>query len=231
MLNERKKLILETIIQENIKSGQPVSSVLLVDKYALNCSSATVRNEMSVLEEEGWIYQPHTSAGRLQTEEAWRWFIANTKTAELSQELLNKLAEALTGKKEEDFKRTAKLVAAEANVAIFWAFHRRSLYYTGISNLLSQPELSQPGLVCKFSVIIDRLDEIIADKFDSWPTEPAVLLGENCPFGPLLGAVTAKYFTGGQRGLFGIIGPLRQDYAINLAIINNLYQYLNYEKK
>jgi len=60
MISDRKKFLLETIISEYIKTVQPVSSGNLVDKYKLDISPATVRNEMMELEEEGYIYQPHT---------------------------------------------------------------------------------------------------------------------------------------------------------------------------
>jgi len=76
-LTNRQKLILTLIIHEHIRSAQPVGSKSLVDKYDLSMSSATVRNEMAVLTDQELLRQPHTSAGRVPTEEGYRYFVRN----------------------------------------------------------------------------------------------------------------------------------------------------------
>ncbi len=74
-LGERQKLILALVIRDYIDNAQPVGSKTLVDKYGLSFSSATVRNEMVALTEAGYLHQPHTSAGRVPTEEGYRYFV------------------------------------------------------------------------------------------------------------------------------------------------------------
>lgn len=74
-LGERQKLILALVIRDYIDNAQPVGSKTLVDKYGLNFSPATVRNEMVALTEVGFLHQPHTSAGRVPTEEGYRYFV------------------------------------------------------------------------------------------------------------------------------------------------------------
>ncbi len=76
-LSDRQKLILTLIIHEHIQSAQPVGSKSLVNKYNLSLSSATIRNEMVVLTECELLRQPHTSAGRVPTEEGYRYFVGN----------------------------------------------------------------------------------------------------------------------------------------------------------
>lgn len=76
-LTSRQKLILTLIIHEHIHSAQPVGSKTLVNKYELSMSSATVRNEMAYLTDVGLLRQPHTSAGRVPTEEGYRFFVGN----------------------------------------------------------------------------------------------------------------------------------------------------------
>ncbi len=74
-LDERKQKILEAIIQTYLESGEPVGS-RTVSKYTdLNLSSATIRNEMADLEEMGYILQPHTSAGRIPSDKAYRMYV------------------------------------------------------------------------------------------------------------------------------------------------------------
>jgi heat-inducible transcriptional repressor len=74
-LTERQETILALIVHEYIETAKPVSSKILVSKYNLGISSATVRNEMVALAESNLIRQPHTSAGRVPTEEGYRYFV------------------------------------------------------------------------------------------------------------------------------------------------------------
>jgi heat-inducible transcriptional repressor len=74
-LTERQKFILTLVIHDFIKNGLPVGSQYLVERYNLDMSSATVRNELSSLDDAGFLYQPHTSAGRQPTDEGYRYFV------------------------------------------------------------------------------------------------------------------------------------------------------------
>ena len=74
-LSERQRTILMLVIREYIDSAQPVGSRHLVERYRLDMSPATVRNEMSALTEMGYLRQPHTSAGRVPSEEGYRLFV------------------------------------------------------------------------------------------------------------------------------------------------------------
>jgi heat-inducible transcriptional repressor len=76
-LTNRQQKILSLIIHEHIRSAEPVASNRLVSDYNLDLSSATVRNEMAFLTETGFLRQPHTSAGRIPTEEGYRYFVGN----------------------------------------------------------------------------------------------------------------------------------------------------------
>jgi heat-inducible transcriptional repressor len=75
-LTERQKKLLLLIIRDYIESAQPVGSKHLAEHYRINLSSATIRNEMAALTEMGYLRQPHTSAGRVPTEEGYRYFVS-----------------------------------------------------------------------------------------------------------------------------------------------------------
>lgn len=75
MLDDRKLAILRAIVTDYVSMREPVGSRALVERYQLNVSPATVRNDMAVLEEEGYITQPHTSAGRIPTDKGYRLFV------------------------------------------------------------------------------------------------------------------------------------------------------------
>lgn len=75
MLDDRKLTVLKAIVSDYVASREPVGSKGLVERHRLDVSSATVRNDMAVLEEEGYITQPHTSAGRIPTDKGYRLFV------------------------------------------------------------------------------------------------------------------------------------------------------------
>lgn len=75
MLDERKLAVLRAIVEDYVRTEEPVGSKALVDRHNLGVSSATVRNDMAALEEEGYIQQPHTSAGRIPTDKGYRLFV------------------------------------------------------------------------------------------------------------------------------------------------------------
>ncbi len=74
-LGERKKLILKAIIDSHIANGEPVGSKTLTLNKQINCSSATIRNEMAELESLGYLEQPHTSSGRIPSEAGYRFYV------------------------------------------------------------------------------------------------------------------------------------------------------------
>ncbi len=76
-LTDRQKIILSLIVHEHTRTAQPVASKALINGYSLKISSATVRIEMNALTEMGFLRQPHTSAGRVPTEEGYRFFVSN----------------------------------------------------------------------------------------------------------------------------------------------------------
>jgi heat-inducible transcriptional repressor len=75
MLDERKTAILRAVVQEYITTAQPVGSTHVADAPGVKVSSATVRNDMALLEQEGFLVQPHTSAGRIPTDKGYRFFV------------------------------------------------------------------------------------------------------------------------------------------------------------
>ncbi len=75
MLSERRRAVLSALIDEYVSSAHPVSSKVLVERYGLGCSPATVRNDLAALEGTGYVYQPHVSAGRVPTDVGYREYV------------------------------------------------------------------------------------------------------------------------------------------------------------
>jgi heat-inducible transcriptional repressor len=230
-MRERDRNILKAIIREHIATGAPVGSSHLVEKYKLDVSSATVRNVMAELEEEGYICQPHTSAGRVPTEKAYLMVVDELKDKKSIKKMreseVKTIEEVFNIDGELRFKEMAKTLARITDSAVFWAFHKHNLYYTGLSNLFRQPEFANSSLVYDFSEVVDRMDEIINDIYDNVGFEPEVLLGTDNPFGNFCSTILVKYREGENTGLFGILSPMRTDYEGNMGIIKYIIKMLN----
>ncbi len=117
-LDERKFRILQAIIQNYLETGEPVGS-RTISKYSdLNLSSATIRNEMSDLEEMGYILQPHTSAGRIPSDKGYRLYVDHMmeeKDKEVQE--LKELMISRTDRMEQVLKQVVKVLATNTNYA------------------------------------------------------------------------------------------------------------------
>lgn len=117
-LTERQLKILRSIIQNYLETGEPVGSRTLSKSTDLNLSSATIRNEMADLEELGYIFQPHTSAGRIPSDKGYRLYVdmlMEEKEHELEE--LKSMMLKKTDKVDKVLKQAAKLLAANTNYA------------------------------------------------------------------------------------------------------------------
>lgn len=115
MLDERKTAILRAVVQEYITTAQPVGSTHVADAPGVHVSSATVRNDMAVLEQEGFLVQPHTSAGRIPTDKGYRFFVDHlTPTGRLDANATQQVGEFFGrahGRLEELLSQTTDLLA------------------------------------------------------------------------------------------------------------------------
>ena len=143
-LDERKQKILHAIIQNYLETGEPVGS-RTISKYAdLGLSSATIRNEMSDLEEMGYIIQPHTSAGRIPSDMGYRFYV-DQLMKEKDQEVteMKELMIQRQDKMELVLKQMAKVLAANTNYATMITspqYHRTKLKFIQLS-VISEDQL------------------------------------------------------------------------------------------
>jgi heat-inducible transcriptional repressor len=115
MLDERKTAILRAIVHEYIETAQPVGSTHIAQARGVQVSSATVRNEMAVLEQEGYLAQPHTSAGRVPTDKGYRFFVDHLTTPERldrsASQRVGEFFDSTHGRLEELLHQTSNLLS------------------------------------------------------------------------------------------------------------------------
>lgn len=110
-LGGRKAAILRAIVRDYVRTGNPVGSTRLVERYRLKVSPATIRNDMGSLEDEGYIAQPYTSAGRIPTDRGYRWFVDNWPGPEWP-DLPPSAAEAIEKVFQNDFREVDEALRA-----------------------------------------------------------------------------------------------------------------------
>ena len=120
-LSDRQKFILTLVVHEYIRTAIPVGSKSLVAQYQLEMSSATVRNEMGLLTEMGYLQQPHTSAGRVPTEEGYRYFVGRllrrTELPDSTQYMISHQFYQTRPDVDEWMKLAASILASQSHAA------------------------------------------------------------------------------------------------------------------
>ena len=231
MMKERSQKLLDYTIRNYIKTAQPVGSSLLVENAGLNISPATVRNELMELEQEGFLFQPHTSAGRVPTEKGYNFWLENfTKEKDLAKNKKNNLEKIKKifnppagGDKERLTKEIAKEVSELTKAAIIIGFSNQDIYYTGISNLFSQPEFKKYELIYSISEVVDGIDVVLPKLFSGFKEEISILVGGANPFSPECSIMMSNI---GKDSLFILLGPIRMDYEENKAVIKYLRELI-----
>ena len=221
MLEGRKAALLEAVVAEHIRTAEPVGSKLLAKKYGFSVSSATVRNTLAALEQEGYLTHPHTSAGRVPTIKGYRYYVthclAEKPLAKKERETIEERCVKNSENNRLRVKELARAVAEVAHEAILVGFTPDDVYYTGLSYLLAQPEFSDHDCALTMSHVFDRLDETMAEFAPSVHDDFAIAIGDENPFGNDTSVVVVRYGKEGDQ-LFGILGPTRMDYAANTAL-------------
>lgn len=220
-MNERQEHLLKTIATCYIKTAQPVSSKLICEAGEFDLSSATIRNEMAELEDEGYIYHPHTSAGRVPTEKGYRYFVEHfideSPLPKRQQEALERALATALGN--DTYKLLAKKLAELADNTVFIAFSPNDFYYTGLSNLFAQPEFTERQVIYSISKVIDHFDGVLTKLFDS-VRDTDILIGRENPFAADCSAIVTRYESPSHSGLLGIVGPMRMDYQQNYGLVH-----------
>lgn len=215
-MNERDEKILKSIIDIYTKTANPVGSKVLSDDESFSVSPATIRNAMTELEKQGYITQPHTSAGRVPTIIGYQYYLDNLLDLQSADKSEVKELKKLCQK---DPRNLAKTLAEKTNLAAIVGFEANDLYFTGLFNLFSQPEFEDYRMVLSMSQVVDSLEKAFAEIYNKIDG-PQVLMGEANPFSEHCSVVATTLPNDGH--LLAILGPIRMDYARILGLFNEL---------
>lgn len=230
MINiKRQDLILSKIIQEYIDFAIPISSKRLEEKYSFGVSPATIRNEMQRLTGLGFLFQPHTSAGRVPTDKAYRFLVDKIL---LKQELFQKKQDFEIKDLSDDPLKfvqsiTRALATTSSSLAVSYLFDERFLWKEGWEELLQAPEFQKTSRVSDFVKFLKSFEQDIEKV--SPDSNIRVYIGRETPFpkSAEFSLIISKCcFPDKEEGVISILGPKRMAYNKNIALINSLKRIL-----
>lgn len=224
-MTERQAHILAAIIEQYAEVASPVGSVTLAKLFQV--SPATLRAEMSRLEEMGYISQPHTSAGRMPTDKGYRFYVNHLTNQQEPMQLIDRSARAIdtrvahAGEPSQAIRSAVdSLVEITHNLGI--ATIGGQLYMSGLSRLLAQPEFLQTQAVRGVANLLDNLEPWLRE---AAPTEPLnVYIGEENPIGRSSGCtlIISRFRSPySDNSYIGILGPTRQSYRNVMSLVQH----------
>lgn len=222
-LSPRQQKLLGAIVEQYAEVASPVGSSLLAK--AFNVSSATIRAEMAELERQGYIKQPHTSAGRVPTDKGYRFYVNQVQENQSELEAPKSAGRALTarvqgaGLPEQTIRNAVEtLVELTHNLGI--ATIGNQLYMSGLSNLFNQPEFLSAHRVQEVARLLDNLEPWLREAAPNKPL--SVYIGAENPIGRgaecslIISKFRSPY---SDQSYIGVLGPTRQSYRGVMGLV------------
>jgi len=229
-MTDRQREILYAIIEEYAEMAAPVGSVTLAKLF--DVSSATIRSEMSKLEDLGFITQPHTSAGRVPTDAGYRLYV-NSLQDEIDQEIdtIDNVKDRSTKALEVRISSQTRadrairsavdsLVELTGNLGL--ATIGDQLYLAGLSNLFAQPEFLERDHVRAVAKLLDNLEPWLREAAPGDPLN--VYIGRENPVGKNSGVslIISRFRSPfSDQSYIGVLGPTRQSYQRVMSLVRH----------
>jgi heat-inducible transcriptional repressor len=226
-LTARQTQILKYLIDEYIETADAVGSEALEKKYSLGVSPATIRNEMVALTKLGFLRQPHTSAGRLPTPKAMKFYVnqlMEEKQMSLTDEVKAK-EEVWDARGDIDslFKEATQALASRTqSLAVGAIDDYNKIWHAGYGNVFQSPEFSDLSICEGLFGLLEEVNRINELFFGREPVSPVeVLFGEELGWPNLapIGVVASHFTIRGKNAALGIIGPTRLSYSTVVPIL------------
>jgi len=214
-MDDRRQKIFEIVVEEYIKRAEPISSNFINENYDFGVSPATIRAELALLEEDGYLAHPHTSSGRVPTEKGYRFFVDNLQKGDEvdkkdleKEEILQKL------------KRNDELFdfLARSSHSLILSLLRKRIHESGLREILGEPEFNNQKGVVDLIGARDFLRENLGKMQENFKNRPQVLIGSEAE-----DLIKSKNFAiiAVKRGDIAVVfvGPIRMRYDKILSLL------------
>lgn len=234
-LTQRQRELLKSIVEKYINTAEPVGSETIERESNLGISPATIRNEMVKLTKLGFLKQPHTSAGRVPTTSAIKFYVnqlMEEKQLSVKDEVYFK-EQLWDCRHERDklIRQATKSLAEQTKALALATLSEDRIYSSGMANILDMPEFYDIDLTKAVLSLLDHI-EILRGVFQHIDEDAdiSILLGEELGYDYLepCGFVFSKFRLGyNERGLIGVIGPSRLPYPTIIPTVRYLGRLLD----
>ena len=233
---EKKSEILRAIVKHFIDTAEPVGSQTILVSYHFNVSPATIRNDMASLENQGFIFQPHTSSGRVPTDSGYRLYVdelADFDSAykEAERALVKVIHSHKLQKAKEKIYDAVSLLAQATGCASFATLpDNQRTFYLGLSKVMQEPEfVNDPVRASQVMEVFEENDHFIQIINGLQITDkPRVFIGKENILSQIQSCslILIRYNFEGFEGFIGLLGPTRMKYPFNSAILEKVKQFL-----
>jgi transcriptional regulator of heat shock response len=214
-MTDRQIKILKKIVSLYVREAQPVSS----SSINIDFCSATIRNEMQRLTEEGYLIQPHTSAGRIPSDKAYRFFV------DISQQREEEVPISQEKDLVKIFQQTSRVLAEmSSSLALLGLLEEQVFFKEGWEEIVDDPDFMDHHRMMGFLRWIKQIE----DRADDFAGEMRVYIGNENPLpaGRDFALIISGCRPRRKRGVIAICGPKRMAYDRNLALIQSVINQL-----
>ena len=220
MLNQRRAHILGLLIRDYIEHPRPVGSSSLVRKHNMQISPATVRNDFAVLEENGFITQPHTSAGRIPTVRGYKYFVQYLVR---ESALAKRQAAQLKSAREHNRRLLAQQLSDLSGESIALVDRDGRYFVSGLSQLFNKPEFGDERTRNSIGELFDQFENMAQDLFKQMDNEVETFIGDKRLVAPECAVMGIKVHPESREPfLIMMCGPLRMNYEANRALLQHI---------
>lgn len=227
-MTDRHRQLLIALIREYIATANAISSNSLAQLVPFSASPATIRHLLRDLEDEGYLWQPHTSAGRIPTDKGYRLYVDSLILQDLTKRRIKQLENRFRSIQKQYNLPTRALSRLLSDlthtIAVSGSIHSQHIHEAGLRLLLEQPEASEPAAIREVSLLLDDVDHLLqtlANDRES-DTVHAYIGQENPVVAGQHTAIIARraHLKDGQEVFLLIIGPKRMPYEQHLPLLN-----------
>ncbi|MDB5178249.1 MAG: hypothetical protein JWN01_192 [Patescibacteria group bacterium] len=218
-MTPRQEQILHAIVQTYAKTAEPIGSMALCQQF--DTSSATIRAEMAALERQGYIMQPHISAGRVPTDKGYRAYVNSLGEPVHDRRHEQAMARRVqgSGEVERAIKNAVESLAhVTSNLGL--GTIAGNLYLAGMAGLFQHPEFQTSQSAYEVARLLDSLDEWLEEAAPG--DSVSVYIGRENPIGRSSGAtlIISRFESPySSRSYIGVLGPTRQNYGSVIGLV------------
>ena len=222
-LDDRKKRILQAIVDYYLDNAEPIASKIIANDYGLELSSATIRNEMAEMEEMGLIEKPHTSSGRIPSDLGYRYYVDDIMDVDkVDEKEIVKVLDSVN-KGDKDILQAVSMALSGATHYTSISLDDDTMFLYGRNNVFDYPEFNDVESLKKFMYFLEE-EELIREVISkSHGPDITVKIGKENTLEQMqdYSLITFSYQ---DKGDIAIVGPRRMDYSKVIGYIKYLLE-------